>query len=98
MNTDYILTHTPAQIAADNPISAIKEAFDEYVILEFCDPDTLFGGVSPLDGANEIADPDWSEQLLREWYDECDKPRPGTAEQLTLAIQLHTALYIEMNE
>lgn len=95
---DYILTHTPAQIAAEHSADSIQAAFDSFVPSVFTDPDTLFNGMSMMECANEIADADWSEQLLTEWYDECDLERPCDAEDLTIAIQLHVSLYIKRAE
>lgn len=98
MNTDYILTHTPAQIAAEHDKDEIQSAFDSFVLSDFSDPDTLFGGNSLMDGTNEITDVAECEQMLTEWYDECQKDRPGSADDLALAYQLHAALYIKTTE
>lgn len=97
MNTEYILTHTPAQIAAEYTAEVIKAEINQSTPFDLdWIADHLFSSTDPADFADELPDATFQrcEQLLVEWYDEADEPRPCTAEQLELAHILYMAWYL----
>ena len=97
MTKKYIIESAPKTIAEENSESAIREAIDSFIPSSFAD-DSIFGDMSPAEFADDIAQIKNCEQCLVEWYDEAGKDRPGTAEDLALAYQLLTALYLKVNE
>ena len=94
MKRDYILSHTPVEIGETYEMDEIKSAIDSYVIDAFSDPEGLFGGMSLHGFIDAVTEIEPCEQCLVEWYDECDKERPGNAEQLAIAYQLILAQYV----
>ena len=91
MTLDYILSHTPRQIAHEHDMDEIRMDIRFDLPDEWQDMDTLFGSLSYSDLYDDIADPTSCEDLLREWYDENEQERPGTPEQLAEAYQLLAA-------
>ena len=97
MTREYIIYHTPAQIAAENTADEIRIELESlpFTIDEAAD---LFGGNDPAERADEaLPDVEWCEQLLVEWYDEREAERPCTAEELALTFHLYSAWYINQD-
>lgn len=97
MNTEYILSHTPAQIAAEHTATEIENELIYYTPFDINSAADLFGSTDPMDIAYAMPDVDRSEQLLREWYDECERERPCDAEALEMAFTLYAAWYVIEN-
>jgi len=97
MTREYIMSHTPAQIAAENTADEISI---ELEALPFADGEAadLFGNNDPADIASDLPKVEWCEQLLVEWYDEREEERPCTAEELALAFHLYAAWYIRQGD
>jgi len=98
MTREYIITHTPAEIAAENTADDIRRELETlpFTIDEAAE---LFGGNDPAERADEaMPDVEWCEQLLVEWYDEREEERPSTAEELALTFHLYAAWTIRQDE
>ena len=94
MRYDYILSHTPRQIAEENPLEDIESACSGFPVDDFGGADGLFGGSSITDWYDNQIDEEqieYCDQVLRECYDERDLPRPGDARDLAVAYQLVAA-------
>lgn len=97
MTIEYIMNHTPAQVAAEHTAEEIAAEFNSYSPFSVDEAaGLLFGGTDPEELADCTPDPTFTrcEQLLVEWYDECDNERPCDAKSLELTYMLYTALYI----
>lgn len=97
MTREYILTHTPAEIAGENTAGEIRSEFDIYSPFDIDEvADRLFWSTDPEELADSLPDATFSrcEQLLTEWYDECEEERPCDAEALELTNMLYVALYV----
>lgn len=100
MTINYILTHTPAQIATEYSADEIKAEINMSTPFDIdWIADHLFSNTDPLEFADQMPDISLQrcEDLLKEWYDECDEPRPCTAKQLEIAHILYMAWYIRCN-
>lgn len=102
MTNEYILTHTPAQIAQTHSAADILAELRcmPFTVDEAAD---LFGGNDPADLADELPNVEQAEECLTQWYDEVmddddnPTPRPCTAEELALTWHLYAAWYLADN-
>lgn len=95
MTRNYIMTHTPAQIAAENSAADILREFNTYAGPFTLDTAAdLYSNNAVEDRANDLPNEDWCEQLLVEWYDECEREREYTADELSMAYHLYAAYYL----
>lgn len=95
MTREYILTHTPAQIAAENTEAEILAELNNlpFTLDEAAE---LWSGNDPAENAQTaLPDAKWCEQLLVEWYDEREEDRPCNAEELAFAYHLYSAWYLK---
>ena len=98
---DDLFTHTPRQIAEAHTLDDIESACSGAPVDNFGGAADLFGDASPSDwydtliGEAELED---CEEFLREWYDERDMPRPGTARDLAAAYQLAAAWQCKLDQ
>ena len=99
MNRNYILTHTPRQIAADNSMDEIN-FWANSVSSDFdgSNGGDIFGLVSPADGADEIASLETCEYLISQWYEDTPIDERPDAEELQFAYQILCAQYLKRCE
>lgn len=102
MTCNYILSHTPAQIAQTHSEADILAELRRmpFTVDEAAD---LFGSNDPADPADELPNLELAEECLTQWYDNMldddgnPTPRPCTAEVLAVTWTLYSAWYLAQN-
>ena len=91
MTREEIMNSTPVQLAERYTEAELRYELEQYAPDNF---DYFIGRADYHDFADELIEQetiDWNEQLLVEWYDEDDRPRPIDAETLSFAYHLWAA-------
>lgn len=97
MTTEYILTHTPREIANEHTLEEIQHEIRYSVVEEFEDGDALIGGFSWEEFADEPFTVAACQQSVNEWFSDRDPEDRPTAESLAIAYQLHCAASLALN-
>ena len=95
MTNEYILSHTPRQIAAENSHADICRALDYSPMTEE-QRDAAIGSSDPYEwadvtGADQVAD---CERCIVSWYDMNGEEREYTAEDFAVACTLVSAAWL----
>lgn len=95
---DYILTHTPRQIAQENSLEDI-ERWSHLVVDEFSDVDGIFGSeVTPYDLADDIVDIKACVDTINDWYSDVPEDERPSPRDLKYAYHIFSALSIKLAE
>lgn len=101
MNKAYILTHTPAEMAAENTEMELQIEFDSTnVFYTEDDVETMFGIGDPEDIASAVTADliPLCDDVLSDWFDCNGEPRPGNANALAMTYTLFSALCIKKRQ
>ncbi len=97
MTTEYILTHTPREIANEHTLEEIQHEILWEVVEEFADGDALVGSFSWEEFADSPFTVDDCQRVVDEWFSDRDPEDRPTAESLAIAYQLHCAYSLALN-